>query len=517
MSDHLYSPPIDPAALVSAFNAGWITFAPLGHDAGNDIDVVLDCGTAASDSMIALCNISELSAANPLPYLRVGSVPRDAALAGRSWNDVLDAHVEAGMVAWRTRRSAFPSAAACAASAAPPTAPPETKTSATASKSSLTRKALQAWCVELMAQLRDPSQAAAPVATFAAQAAAPSAAPAAQQSVGGEDAALAEVLESLPTAFGLAQQWQQRWGSAAYFSRRGGPAFAGIQRTIDERRNVLSDLPVRVPGASPYDLRSRAVPPLPTCGAAATNQPAQLPPHSVVYTVAVFHDRLLRRDQEFIVLGEQTLDALRDRIYCLADHSGGPLGSGGPGASYLYVDGVLYDDRRPGREVSSTVPAASSSSSSPRPARYLSHEVEEWARAGLDSRRSLGWGPLRGGSMQATRFVDLRPRLGAHYVYCHQGSCQHVVVFMDARLLSATPGYDALDASFYPRHTFQAAIKRRMCSACKRAVSRYATFGDPLTVANPTYLCARCHELLHSDSEGRVVLRGAIVVPYLHD
>ncbi len=47
--------------------------------------------------------------------------------------------------------------------------------------------------------------------------------------------------------------------------------------------------------------------------------------------------------------------------------------------------------------------------------------------------RAAGVGELHVASMVSTRFQDLRIRLGAQYVYCHQGNCEHIIVFMDMR------------------------------------------------------------------------------------
>lgn len=35
--------------------------------------------------------------------------------------------------------------------------------------------------------------------------------------------------------------------------------------------------------------------------------------------------------------------------------------------------------------------------------------------------------------LQSTRFSDLTLRLGARYLYCHQGTCEHTLVFTDVR------------------------------------------------------------------------------------
>ena len=45
----------------------------------------------------------------------------------------------------------------------------------------------------------------------------------------------------------------------------------------------------------------------------------------------------------------------------------------------------------------------------------------------------VSWGELRSGNMESTAVGDVPLKLGAHYLYCHQGDCEHILVFSDAR------------------------------------------------------------------------------------
>jgi hypothetical protein len=38
--------------------------------------------------------------------------------------------------------------------------------------------------------------------------------------------------------------------------------------------------------------------------------------------------------------------------------------------------------------------------------------------------------------MQDTTFADLTLRVGAPYLYCHQGDCQHIIMVTDVRLIN---------------------------------------------------------------------------------
>ena len=488
--DDLITPALVAADFQTAFDSTWLD-ADLGGCDGVVDDVVLDCGTPASDAAIALCNALELGRASPgslpAPYLRIGPQPRDRAFAGRHASAVIDGYVEDAMRRWRLHAGPLVSAGS-------------------AFFRQYDNKALLAtlrrWCAELeSASLPDD----APVPVLAAPLVAPLLPPVPQA-----------MLDSTPTAARLRNELLERWGTARFFAYHGGPAHASqpvppgdaIRKTLPEHLGSA-----RVRNVASASLRSRALPPL--------LPPVANSPPEIVYRVIVYHPSLPRRDQEFIVLGSQTLDALRDRIYCVSDLAEAGLGHA---AAYLYVEGVIYDDRRPGRDVMPPPRLAAIPSIHVGPdqvRRFLSDEVIAWSHGALRCGRSTGWGDLRPGSMAETRFDTLCPRLGAHYLFCHCGSCQHIVVFADARFLSALPGHDVLDASCYPRHLAQAAVRRRHCSGCGRNPARLAVYGDALTAENPTHLCETCNSLLRYKAAGvpnaASAASGVTVLPYFHD
>lgn len=500
MTEHLHTPPCVAADFVAAFNTAWLDGASLGH--ASDLDVVLDCGTLSSDAMISLCNEYELSGKRPSlePYLRVGAAPRDHVFAGRPFLSILDGHVDDAMAQWRVHAGHDAMAA-----------------SAFFRQHELAahNSALRRWREELMAQVNNPSRAEEPPVPLMAMPVARLRPPVPP-----------EILRAVPTADAIRTRLRERWGTAAFLGRSGGLAFAGQPLRGSDETMRTSTMPesvsrAPVPGAQAAPLRANAIP-----------RPCELPGGAVaapqmVYHVIVYHSAQPRRDQEYLVLGSHSLDTLCDRIYCPSDLQA-PESTARHSASYLYVEGVLFDDRRRGRDVS-PLESEDPRTSLPVPSRsrekghgvqhprYLSDEVTAWSRDALEAGRSSGWGLLRSGSMSATTFDALSPRLGAHYVYTHRGNCQHIVVFADARLLSALPGHDVLDAGCYPRHIVQVPLRRRICMACGRAKARHEVYGSALAADNPSRLCDACHDLLHCDADGRVTFGEATVLPYLHD
>jgi len=145
--------------------------------------------------------------------------------------------------------------------------------------------------------------------------------------------------------------------------------------------------------------------------------------------------------------------------------------------------------------------------------------IAEWANRELEAGVATGWGPLQARRMRGVRFADLSVRLGAHYLYVHQGSCEHILVFTDCRLHNVAadgplsvqqcaaeggagstrgelPGRHSLVLQ-YPRLVSQLRYKRRRCSACAARPAARVVYGDPYGQENPEYYCAECYGLLH--------------------
>ncbi len=63
----------------------------------------------------------------------------------------------------------------------------------------------------------------------------------------------------------------------------------------------------------------------------------------VVLSIALYHPSKNTKTQEYRVLGQQPLTALRDKLYCLSDHmlDGPKIKSG-----YFFVEHTFYNDMR---------------------------------------------------------------------------------------------------------------------------------------------------------------------------
>ncbi|XP_041973853.1 uncharacterized protein LOC121729409 isoform X2 [Aricia agestis] len=179
-------------------------------------------------------------------------------------------------------------------------------------------------------------------------------------------------------------------------------------------------------------------------------------------------------NNDIVLLGRQTLTELRDRIVCANDASMRTDLSNNPEAvqtstakemfpsGFLFINNVFYVDERTGCH----------DTSSP---------VRAWA-----VQRKLGTFPKRSLSV---RLDQLRVRLGHPDVYIHQGSCEHMFVFSEIRLLGAA---DPLLESHYPLHTAVAQNQTLYCTTCAEFGARWVVAGCTRIPFDPAFFCDTC-------------------------
>lgn len=104
----------------------------------------------------------------------------------------------------------------------------------------------------------------------------------------------------------------------------------------------------------------------------------------------------------------------------------------------------------------------------------LSDPCRRWLAEERKRRRAVGPTFLRS---VHTPLRAVHARLGACYLYRHQGDCEHRVRFTGVRLLTEGDAGDALE---YPRQVFQGAVSRRKCYACKARFAQCVLAAGPL-------------------------------------
>lgn len=151
------------------------------------------------------------------------------------------------------------------------------------------------------------------------------------------------------------------------------------------------------------------------------------------------------------------------------------------GSSFFMVDHTFYNDTR--SELY----------------RDYSKLIIDWAKE--NGRHTIpGLGLFESAKMEATHFKDLKFRLGYPYLYCHQGNCEHIIVFQDMRIINES---DVWLASSYPVQVMEGRKKRGKCSVCNIHMIKWKTMNDPLAFEDPSYFCEKCFKYLHYTEDGK--------------
>ncbi|KAG1673619.1 snRNA-activating protein complex subunit 3 [Nymphon striatum] len=160
-------------------------------------------------------------------------------------------------------------------------------------------------------------------------------------------------------------------------------------------------------------------------------------------------------DQELRVLGRQPLTMLRDKIHCPIDYSIPEEVSENPfhhnfalnktlyKSGFFFIDDTFYNDFRDSQNID------------------YSKVISDWAKEKEDI------GSFEKAEMETTCFGQLTIQLGYPYLYQHQGSCEHLIIFSDIRWI--TTGDERLpETPFF------------FCDACFNSFN-YNTEGNKLT------------------------------------
>ena len=91
--------------------------------------------------------------------------------------------------------------------------------------------------------------------------------------------------------------------------------------------------------------------------------------------------------------------------------------------------------------------------------------------------------------MEGTKIRDLTLRVGATYVYTHQGDCEHALRCTDIRL--ATPQELEAAASF-PMTTHRLQRQQRKCAICEAALAAKVVYNSRLAPETPCFFCQEC-------------------------
>lgn len=236
----------------------------------------------------------------------------------------------------------------------------------------------------------------------------------------------------------------------------------------------------------------------------------------IIFVVEFYHNqRKHDKMQEFLVLGSQFLSALRDRLYCLTDELARKSNLDTK-SSFFLIEDVFYNDLRDPNAKDYSQPILQWAAESREATERWNKDLGSNPRAVIPAIHSeTGQLPdFRDSSMEYTRFYDLHLRVGAQYLYCHQGDCKHKVVVRDIRRAHAK---DVQDVAAYPVLKWHARVRHRKCSICNIYQARKVTYEDKLAPACPTFFCEQCYYLLHYNKDGCLLYNDFKVYDYYHE
>ncbi|KAF8395857.1 hypothetical protein HHK36_019811 [Tetracentron sinense] len=236
----------------------------------------------------------------------------------------------------------------------------------------------------------------------------------------------------------------------------------------------------------------------------------------VVLCVEVYHNkRTWVKMQEFLVLARQNLTELRDSIYCLTDDVMHKAGQYDP-SGYFLIEDVFCNDLRNPSAIDYSKPIFDWLRNSKYEALekwecIISGDIKQKKKAFLGDVKISHLPYFKAVDMHKTRFCDLEFRLGAGYLYCHQGDCKHVIVIRDMRLIHPE---DVQNRAAYPVLAFQMKTRVHKCHACKIYRATKVTMDDKWAQENPCYFCDNCYYLLHYNEDGSLLYHDFTVYDY---
>ncbi|KAF3445056.1 hypothetical protein FNV43_RR14749 [Rhamnella rubrinervis] len=276
--------------------------------------------------------------------------------------------------------------------------------------------------------------------------------------------------------------------------------------------------------AIPFSEKTERMKLLKSANAATKVKPSSFQEHvavthpEVALSIEVYHNiRKWVKTHEYFVLGQQTLTELKDKIYCLTDQVMQKAGQHDP-SGYFLIEDVFCNDLRNTSAIDYSEPIFDWLQNNKEEALkkwecIISGDLQQKQKAVMGDASVLKVPNFKAVNMHQTRFSDLKFRLGAGYLYCHQGNCKHTIVFRDMRLIHPE---DVQNKAAYPIVLFQLKPRVQKCYVCKLYRATKVTVDDKWARGNPCYFCDDCYYLLHY-KDGSLLYSDFSVYDYLHD
>lgn len=211
----------------------------------------------------------------------------------------------------------------------------------------------------------------------------------------------------------------------------------------------------------------------------------------VIFTVSVC-DSGGSKQQEFDILGSQSLHDLKDAFYFVSDWMyDGPtrVDSG-----CMCIGGWFFSDLRSEHSVD-YAPELMAHLFEQRP------EMEH-LKSGILSMNSL--------------IKEITIPFGVQCCYVRQGDIEHPMYFTNVRKFN--PSCDCPFEEAYPILTHMQTFYKRYCSACAQNQATWVVHGSTRVPVDPLYICYPCFNHFFKDQNGELLKPvDYTVFPYLHD
>lgn len=191
-----------------------------------------------------------------------------------------------------------------------------------------------------------------------------------------------------------------------------------------------------------------------------------------------------RLSQEFIVLGDQKLSELRDKIYCQCKF--GPFVDISDCYENVNNDDILTNDSTSSETIDNSgfffIGNTFYNDTRQSDVDY-SAETRKW----MANQREIG--PVDVKTMQDTCFNDLTIRLGYPYVYRHYCICEHILTFTDIRLIAPD---DSLKREHYPILRIISNARTKRCMICGYKEAKFIVTESVAHIHEPALICKTC-------------------------
>lgn len=211
----------------------------------------------------------------------------------------------------------------------------------------------------------------------------------------------------------------------------------------------------------------------------------------VAITIRVYEPSLFKRvdlqnrkpsfQQEFVVLGQNILTDLRDKITCIckdfhffdiSDNPEAPQMQKETDPNFFFITDTFYNDKR-----------------NPKNIDYSKHFLKWSENVSL-----LKDVQFKVDDMASKKFIDLSVYLGFPQLYFHHANCEHLFVFSHIALLDVNCSLRRSDYPFLRSHRQK---RNNTCFICANEEYNFMVLDSDAHVQNPTNLCSKCFLTYH--------------------